>query len=503
VVFYGSKDPELAKLRLQASKAFPILAGMIADNPLIAEKVDTMEPIQPLLIERTGLTKGSLKKLGKLAFAIPAEPVFSDEDAFEGRDALGVLRDRRFVNRGNVSLDTALLNLSQMPPDYTPKDDKEWRAYLAILICTAVPLGNALGKDPIEFLKPSKGNWVAYKDSLARAADFPAENFDAQTMLLTSMDAVEMLESFSRFTIMPLALSSIRSTDQDDPDITREYTDAGFEAATDIIIGKSNNIAANLYEHVRRYASRFNFIHGEQADPVFENRDERFQRYGTDSMPVIFADFTASNGRVLRFLDTREKFTEESDRLRHCVGRSNYYFFQCMKMQKHIVSFQDPSGENSHSTAELHSFMDNNLKGFPKIYQHKSYGNGLASDLCKAALEEFKTAYLTAKVHINKMEANAWAAYVERNEIVSRDTQNRNLITWHSVLGLDWTDNQRVLDMWNEWRQVLGGRFETEEKPDILFRSAKVRNLVSQMNPKAALILQERAAAEKSDDPSP
>ena len=500
LVWYGVKDPEVAKIRLQAAASLPILAGVIADNPTMARAVDQMESLQPLLIERTKLTKGGLKRLSSLTVPIRAEPLFAEDAQFEGEDALGVYRRRRFSNSGDLTLDAALRPLSDLPPEWAPADDASWKAYTGILASCAYPLSNVLGVPVIDILKASKGKWVEFRESLARAADFPPENFDDQTMMLTSLDSIDAIDSFSRLAILPLALHSIHSVGEPEPPVFQEHLTSGFEAAKAVLLGKSKNVAGSCYELSRRFASRLVYLNGIMVRDAVIHDQGNWERFGTDSFPKLFDDFHATNGLVVRQIDARALFTRESDRLNHCVGRSDYYFSNAFKGDTHVGSVQSADGEVSHSTFQLES-----AKGFeaathgmpfPKLVQHRSQRNGTPDPEAQRAYDEFKAAWQAGGVTFHMAENRDWWDYLKRNKL----DINRNArvdITWKGVLDMEWRDATKRQDSWTEWRHVLTGSLAEAETPDVLFREGMVRRLVGVINPQAAILLQREADAKK------
>lgn len=94
VHWYASGTGETARDRAQAAASFPVLAGMIADNPILSRAVDQREPLQPLLQERCGLGKGAMKRLAKLSTGLPVGRLFESGEDARGEDALGVNRVR-------------------------------------------------------------------------------------------------------------------------------------------------------------------------------------------------------------------------------------------------------------------------------------------------------------------------------------------------------------------------------------------------------------------------
>lgn len=132
--FYSIKDETLRLLRHQAASSYPALANMMADVISIRQTIDNRDPLQPALIasDPDVLSKPILKKLAG--------------------NRLGIDRD-------------TLCALSQVPPDWFPKTQKEMDYAKAIV-------GNFLiltQGDPVRLLKPSSGRFEAYAHTLLSA----------------------------------------------------------------------------------------------------------------------------------------------------------------------------------------------------------------------------------------------------------------------------------------------------------------------------------------------
>jgi hypothetical protein len=290
VNWYGVRNTKIANIRMQAAKSMPILAGLIADRVSLSRAVDQMQPIQPILIETTGLAKAGVKRIGKLTTPAPVGRIFEAGERVEGEDALGVNRARHTQISGSVPIDMALRYLSHLPPDRTPQDDESWLKFNDILTAVAIPLHNATGIPVADILESSKGNWVKYHESLARGADFDPKDFDRRTMALTTIDAMEAIEHFSRTAVLPQALASIQETEQPEPMVSREYVLSAFESATNIIIGKAKNVPLLMMEISRRYASRIPAmmeIEGKSMLARTLNTSEAFKKYGEDGFPLM------------------------------------------------------------------------------------------------------------------------------------------------------------------------------------------------------------------------
>jgi hypothetical protein len=502
VAWYAGVTGDQARYRMQAAKAMPILAGLIAESRDLSRAVDACEPIQPLLTERTGLPKASITRVTKLTIPVPAAPLFEAGEAVRGEDALGVNRTRRFSVSGVVSIDKALRYLAELPPDRTPRDDKEWGAFYDVLTGCAVPIANAFDLSVNDILEASKGNWIEYRATLARAADFDPDRFDRRTMALTTIDAIEAIEGFSRTALMPQVLSSIAGTGQPIPAVTGEFLVDGFEASARLVLGQAKNVAAHLFGVARRYAGRIPAMMeaegriGAQVDP-----EGRLDRYGDTAFPVLVETYITTNGLIVRPLRNFEELTEEGRRMRHCVGG---YTTKARDARCHLFSIRTADETQSLCTLEL-TGMDGEdavtAAANIGVIQNRAHRNGAPNEEAKAATEEFLRALKGGQIPIRFDEVRAWKR--QRVEDPGARRQVRAETTWESVLEHDWTNTQMREALWAEWRTVMGGRTGKANTPGVIYTERSARDLVASMSPRAAAILLDQERAVREPEPGP
>lgn len=499
VHWYASAEGAQAVDRMQAAGSFPVLAGMIADNPILSRAVDSREALQPLLQERTGLSKGALKRIGKLRRSLPVGRLFDVEAEVRGEDALGVNRARRFTISGEISLDMALRHLADLPPDRVPQDDDSWMRYHDILAGCAIPLENALGVPVGQTLSACKGDWKVFHAQLAKAADFDPAAFDRRAIALCTTDAIEAIEDFSRTTVLPVALHSIASTDEPIPEVSTEFFEWAARVSKTICIGQSKTVAASLLEMARRYASRIPALNDATGYQTEEGilPDGAFAKYGQHGFPRLTDAYRASNGLVIRNLTTFDEMRLESDRLKHCVGRM--YLDKARKANCHIFSIQSADGSMSYSTIELSGLRGETAPQAAQnliLVQHRSRENGAVDEECRGACSEWFAKLKGNQLWVNFDEILRWREFTATQQ-GTKDLQ----ITWKGVIGMEWQDADRRQAAWEEWRYIMGGQFGKAPVPEAIFREKSARELVMAMNPKAAGILIQRGKdAERSHD---
>jgi len=497
VGWYASARGDQARYRMQAAKAMPILAGMIPESRELSRAVDTLDPIQPLITERTGLPKSSLKRISKLTVPAPASPLFEAGEAVRGEDALGVNRTRRFSVSGVVSLDKAMRYLAELPPDRTPQNDKEWAAFYDVLSGCAIPIANAFDLSVKDLLTASGGNWVEYRATLARAADFDPDRFDRRTMALTTIDAIEAIEGFSRTALMPQVLASIVGTGEPLPAVTGEFLIDGFEASAKLVLGNAKNIAAHLFEVARRYAGRIPaMMEAEGRIAADADPDGRFDTYGETAFPILTETFHSSNGLILRPLRNFDDLREEGQRMNHCVGG---YTTKAREARCHLYSIRCADETESFSTLELTGMDGEDIVTAAAnigIIQNKGRRNGAPSDAAREATEEFMRALKGGVIPIRFEEVRAWKRTQAQGQNPARVYLPET--TWESVLEHDWSNEQMRTALWAEWRTVMGGRIGKAQNPGVIYVEREARDLVASMSPRSAAILldQERAHRE-------
>ncbi|MXX87924.1 MAG: hypothetical protein F4213_13195 [Boseongicola sp. SB0677_bin_26] len=505
VSFYGVRDPELSQFRRQAADAFPVLAGLIADRPAIADAVDSGRPLQPLLSEATGLTKAGLKRMGKVTMPVNSESAFSHDERIGGTDALGVNRTRMTRVSVTVPIETALSSLAGLPADRVPSANPEWTAYNDILAGMVLPVCNATEVERAALLGACNGSWADFRESLAKAGDMPPDSLDRRAMTLVTIDAVEALRMFSRTAVMPQILASISSTREPVPQLSIDGLQACNEAAVSLVLGSAENrksLPAALMRIARRYASRIpamNALDERDGDPVEETTPgmERFARYGATSFPTLTGAFHASNGCVIRPMACRADLTEESRRLGHCVGVASSYFRKARRAETYIYSVQNEAGDASHSTFQLGGAVqreEDATRANLHCIQHQGRSNWEPPPVARTAFNEFMAALKEGRIEINAGQLVEWRAHLEatgqmRGVLNAAATRTPS---WASALETNWSDATTRRGYWEEWGRVFGGRIASSS-PEVIFTEKKAVDTLTFLSPAAASILKERA----------
>ena len=490
VAWYGLAG-ERGDVRLQAARSFPVLAGMIAECSDLARAVDAKEPLGEALSKRTGLTKGGLKRIGRLRLPLDGDGRFGDGEV-HGADALGVDRTRRFRVGGSLAVETALRCLSAMPPDRVPGTDGDWAAFQDIYASCVVPLSNAFGIPQERIMDASGGNWAALKATLATAADFEGE-FDRTAMTLTTIDAIEAIDGFARDVVMPLALSSIAETGEAPPAVDSDFLQMASAAAAEAALGQSRNLAGLMFGVARRYASRIHAIMETEGRFESDGLDEAESgmNYPNGGFPLLTDEWTDASGITVVPMRNAADLEKEGKAMSNCVGG---YAGRARKTACHIFSLRGGDGERI-STLEISMFPTGKStegKEPAKIEQHKARRNMEPSDMAWKAANNFLDQLLSGGVPVHTDEIGRWREFIGENGDAGADQDFS--VSWESALEFDWTCADRRSRLWEEWKYVVGGAVGKMPHPGALYREAGARGLVEAMSPSAAKEMRRRAA---------
>ena len=255
----------------------------------------------------------------------------------------------------------------------------------------------------------------------------------------------------------------------------------------------------------RRYSSRIPSLNEATGYETEEGilPEGRFAQYGTESFPRLMDSYKASNGLIIRNLDTFAQMRTESSRLNHCVGRM--YLGKARKAGCHIFSVQNVEGSKSYSTIEISAVRGETAGQASRafsIIQHRAKSNATPPTECAAACDEWFGKLKRGELWINFQEVQEWRA----SDMAQADPGAELQVTWKGVIGMEWQSEERRQAAWEEWRYIMGGQFGKSPSPEVIFREKGARDLVAAMNPKAAAIMIERAKnpqpqAERNEEP--
>lgn len=508
--FYGLRDEEKGLARRQAAAAWPLLADFLARRSTIRAAIDRREPVLPLAIEATGLTKGGLKRLSAIDDpGVARGAIFEAGEEIHGVDGLGYDRLRRLSVSGAFGMNDALTVLKDLPPDWVPSGNEEWTAFGEIVAGAVLPLQRAYDLKPQDLLRGAKGRWVDYRNQMARAVEMDPGAMDRRAIALSVIDTLEISDCLARQVVLPLALQAIRG--EEFPVPARADTPMiliSQQAAIAAMMHKSRNGLVGMFEVSRRWITRANAINELLPDPrSFLAESAAISAVRSAGIQVkpewiegmwepITDPYVAANGLVVTPLLSFEALQEESRRMHHCVGLSRTYSNRCQWGTGHIVSMRSADGATSFSTAEIGKVGPGDVTF--RTLQHQGPSNNRRGPSAEArqAYKEWQDAIVEGRISIRHAELSAYADFAVRHyeEQMRGRADNRGAnISWQGLCGFD-PQNREILEaVWQPWREVLGGEMGKGENPGILFRLPETQAVVEMISPAAYLSLRQKS----------
>lgn len=526
VDFYGgagiprgvSSDTRMGD-RIQAAKSYPVLAEIIANTPDIKRAIDAREPIQQMLIDKTRLTKGALKRLSKVKAPFDQSSASGDERVVTVTDQLGVNRQSKFVVRGTLTLNQAIEHLSELPPDWVPDSDEAWQDFADVLGGLAIPMANITGKSVKDLMSSSKGDWKAFKASLAKAADISTDKFDRAQMSALSGEIMTMIETFARTAVLPMIAGVLKRTNnavvvQTNPDIINTGLERAIEIAPSLICGKSKSIMAALLEAERRFISRDMTISAiatgltqgqltEHTNQLSEEQRKMGDMVGNLAFPVVREAWTASNGYVISPFRNEKEMREEGARMHHCVGSIHAQYGSSGAY--HYFSVYHPDTMDQPQQRGTLRIMPISPGSEIKIGEFRSLRNSDVNAACKAAFKEWKESFLQDDLNRAGARMDEWRSFRKERGLNAANVSRTPEQIWMGRIGVQLKDETVPGLLWKEWSEnVLSGW--PSENPEVMFRSKEVRDLLSTFSPAAshALIVEaEQRKQAETETPAP
>ncbi|MCY4540982.1 MAG: PcfJ domain-containing protein [Rhodobacteraceae bacterium] len=496
VCYYGDGKSEFRRYRLQAARAYPMLASYLVEFEASRQAIDRGLPLLPVVQKLTGLSSGKLKRLARISLANQDE-LHTEDENWPLRDNVGLEDNRQRRYRvGSEPAEAQLLHiLNQLETSWIPDNGHDWLHFVDIVSTVVIPFGAKFDIDHITLLAPAGGHWKAFQSSLAAAAQLPPEGFGRRHMAHAASDAFEAIDSFAMTVLIPRILNAILSTGEPCPPLTPGTLNRAALVSFALLRGKARNPAGRLLEFGRRWLPRVQALTvAAQLDAQPEApEEERPARQPGDGWPMLAEDFRASSGLVVRNLTTPAQLSIESNRLDHCVGR--LYVQSAKSGRCHIFSVQDASGGKSLSTFEVSPPVSDNPKAAAailQIVQHKGRGNAKPSARAAAACREWMQACRSEKHALNLEEVLAWRemsrARSSRNRCIDGELSPKE--AWKQVLGAQWNEQDTLDAVWQEWRKhILRRPYAAGTDSGIVFRSPEARELLRRWSPAAARAL--------------
>ncbi|MBK1667627.1 hypothetical protein CKO28_06215 [Rhodovibrio sodomensis] len=343
----GDGEPEKAKRRQQAARAYPLLFGAMSGKKLgsdVSRAIDAGEPLAPVLATALRCPESALKRLQGVHWQRA------------GRHASH--------NPGEV-----LSALTKVPGNWTPHARAEWAAFHAAT-GSAKTVSRQVGRSEEAIIKSSGGKWVEFASALAAS----------ERRLVGARD---MLSRIEKQVILP--------------EVARRMSEAGLDWADDQCSARS--IMQEALRNDQRSMTSAGALGDKSLSKILQASDrwhrslpriddavsrgqaeEQELRWG-----ALSASFTTPEGWTVTPLVTQAELQAEGDALSHCVGG---YAADCVRHDTHILSIKDEAGKHV-STVELAELTQDDIdrgrhaghdrirvgERYLSVRQHQGYDN--------------------------------------------------------------------------------------------------------------------------------
>ena len=440
--------------RRQAAASYPLLATALARRTKLRDAIESREPLQPLLREWLGLSKGALKRLGQLDAVDSPEAPADRPAVVRTTDQLGVQRVRAHL-AGDPPLERVLQVLSRLPADWVPADAREWAAF-RLIARAVIPVADLLAVSPEEALAGAKGRWQSYVERLARAAGCEVAAFGPEAMVYAISDLLEASEQLAAQVLIPCAFQAAIDTVGRVPDVvSEELRQAALQMAGGCLL--SGGLPAG-FQRVRTWMSRIAALNGIVAGRGVapgagaQSRGADFEALkAADAWPALSLPWMAPNGLLVRPLTSRVELEEESRRLGHCVGS---YWTRAFAGRTHIYSIQSGDGLQSLSTFEVNPTVD--ALGGIEVLQHQgsiAAGRRVPPEAA-AAYRSFLAAVDARSIGLDVATTTAWAKAAPTEPGAARNQGPLSVAAIADLAGYAPTDVAVRTGLLEEWRQI-------------------------------------------------
>ena len=498
VFHYGDRFSKHHDQHLQAACAYPLFAEMLVINPQLLEIIDHSRPLAAAISESTKLSRGHLKRIKKLRSPLPFERLFEFGEVAQGTDPLGIERPRRYSIGGELSLDQLIGLFRNFPADWVPANEDEWSAFIDVASACGLPINSGFGIPLGQVLSASRGKWLEFKSSLARAYGMELQDFDRRQMVLATADTFEMVDDFRNSVIFPLLLGTVLELGNPLPAPSPDLFALGRSIAFHMLTGKAKNIPGSLLSAARHWTARIPALMA--AETAGEEVNTGVSEFHSDgqSWPELAANFVAANGLVVQNLTTKDQLRDESARLNHCVGR--LYLRKARRGDCHIFSIRSADLSKSYSTIELSPVEDNVIEKAVlsqlHIVQHKASHNRRPKKKASLACQEWLFALRSGK-HPADLDATAnWRQHQRENrhleEQDNRYSRAAIELKWKAALGRNWNHPDVGRAVWEEWKShILRGKLSRARHRGFLYTKPQIQEFLNSLCPASARALSE------------
>jgi len=364
-----SEPAREALYRRQAITTYPLLAPILLNDAHLRRSIETGARLIPAIRNGLGLPPALIRRVGRQSSrALPLADYQTDGQAVSGTEA-------------DLSLQTVLAALQQMPPALYPRTPADWHGFLLLLSLDRAWQRSWFGRIAETTAQQRLVDLFAGRWPQAVRQLFPEQADGTGTPTLQGVPAVRQLESLIKdagglVTILRdrlcLPVARIARATPVCPTLRAEPS------------GRSEPDTGSLTSVADRLAKEMLF--GDLSPVAILAKTVQIRRVETLFRPrplLVWSSLcpaqTAPNGLRLVFLTSSLALDLEGAQLDHCAG---LYASSCALDGSHVLSIRDPAGR-SLSTAELAPVQ----KSMPvRVRQHKGPANGAPPHACRVAL---------------------------------------------------------------------------------------------------------------------
>ncbi len=392
--------------RHQAAQAYPLLAAAMAEKVSTKIAIDRRKPLADALEASMGADAAGRPRLSRAV-----QKRLNKVDWFDE----------------GVPMEVVVNALGSLPPDWFPKDERNWKAFLDVADTLFRHLPDLTGESPVTLATGCGGKWAEFRRRVAKAAtptmppeDLPDEekarwrpvvDESRDALMGAATGVMDMVHHFRDFVLLPVCTSA-----SDRPAYLSEAIRRSADEASGRLLFQGRSLPAILEQaiawHTRVAAINVAVI-GEDEVRKDRERKERITKGQLRPVPEggwapLCPIVTAPNGVTVVPLLHESELGDEGQSglnqdgttgLSHCVGG---YASSCKNGGHHILSFRIYDGESFQrlSTAEFGKLKDDSNR--LQLCQNKAKGNGRPSAVAQAAYDWFVKEVETGCIPINR-----------------------------------------------------------------------------------------------------
>ncbi len=402
--------------RHQAAAAYPLLAGAMSQKFGLKMAVDSRKPLGEAFEKAFGVDPTGRTRLPKAL-----------QKRIQGLE----------WGDGNVPFEVVADALAGLPPEWFPKSETDWKAFLDVADTLLRYLPPIIGENSASLANGCGGKWAEFRRRVAKSATntMPPEDLpeiekerwkpvvdDSKDALsAATLGVIDMVRHFRDLVLLPVSADGAR----EDIPLSEETKRAAGEVGGRLLCrGKSLPAILDLQRAWHTRAASIN--ESVVAEDVRRERALREERLSQGVLREVPEDgwaplcnvVVAPNGVTVMPLVSPLELTEEgchgtnpdgTEGLHHCVGG---YVGSCKQQGHHIVSFRDYDEEPFKakgkqrppfvrlSTAEFGKLDADSNK--VSLRQNRSRHNTAPSHRAQAAYDWFVTEVESGNIPINR-----------------------------------------------------------------------------------------------------